>query len=138
MKRSLLNCLVAAHVLLGAMTASAGVYSQGIYSAGTCHYSTHWLVDSPPLQLGFEEYSYSTDAAGYIIFFSPIRGKQPGDTYHDCTKIFLGSRSFSVPFPPSKIALIGIGTILTLGLLIACARSLKRAGKTLTSATPAV
>ncbi len=111
--------VVVALVLLGAMSSSGQVCSVGVYAGGVTYYPSRWAVGSPPFRFGLQEYSYSTDAAGYIIMVSTSRGTQPGDTFHRRTEILLGPRSFSVPLRPPVVAIIGGGLVLSVGLFLA-------------------
>ncbi len=79
-----------------------------------------WVVGSPPLRFGLQEYGYWTDAGGYIILPpSLVRGVQPGDTFHRRTQILLGPVSFSVPLQPAAVAIIGGGCVVGIGMFVA-------------------
>ena len=108
-------------VLLAAVSAfgQSNVYSVGIYAGGVTYYPSRWAVGSQPFRFGLEEYSYSTDAAGYIIMLSPTRGTQIGDTYHRRTRIFAGPVSFSVPLRPVAVDIIFGAVVLGLGIFVA-------------------
>jgi hypothetical protein len=109
--------IIAATAFLVAVSAfgQSNVYSLNFYAGGVTYYPSRWAVGSHPFRFGLEEYSYSTDAAGYTIMFSPGRGVQPGDTYHRRTQILLGPISFSVPLRPISVVIIGGVVVLLFG-----------------------
>jgi hypothetical protein len=117
MKRRHLKILsAAAMAFLVSWNCNALVYSQGIYSAGITHYGDH-CVGPDSFRFGYSEYSYSTDAAGRIIWVQPERLPQQGDTFHRQTQIYLGPTSFSVPMRPLPFFLVvGISLMTVLGL----------------------
>jgi hypothetical protein len=63
-------------LVLAAMDTFGQVYSVGAHAGGVTYYPSRWVVGSPPFRFGLEEYSYSTDAAGYIVIGG--RATQPG------------------------------------------------------------
>ena len=97
--------VIAAIMLLVAMRSFGQVYSSAIYAGGVSYYGDH-CIGSAPFRFGFGEYSYSTDARGFIIMFSPGRTIQPGDTFHSETRIYFGPTSFSVPMRPLSFLVI--------------------------------
>jgi hypothetical protein len=111
--------ILAALVLLAAVSSFGQVYSQGIYAGGVTYYPSRWTVGSPPFRFGLEEYSYSTDGAGYIIMISPGRATQPGDIFHWRTRILLGPVSFPVPLRQGAVAIIGGSVVLLFGVFVA-------------------
>ena len=115
--------VVSALVLIATMSSFAQVYSSGVYAGGVTYYSSRWTVGSPPFRFGLEEYSYSTDGAGYIIMISQGRRAQPGDTFHRKTRLLLGPISFSVPLRPAAVVIIGGGIVLAIGFLLPVLRS---------------
>ena len=112
--------IIAATILFAAVGSfgQSNVYSIGIYAGGVTYYPSRWAVGSHPFRFGLEEYSYSTDAAGYTIMFSSGRGVQPGDTSHRRTQILLGPLSFSVPLRPISVAIISGVVILLFGIFV--------------------
>src|ERR1041385_200595 len=94
----------------------AQVYSAGVYSGGVTGWGGHY-VGADKFRFGYSEYSYSTDARGFIIMISPGRGTQPGDTFHRRTEIYLGPASFSVPMRPLPFLLVVVfGSLTALAL----------------------
>jgi hypothetical protein len=114
--------VLAGLVLFAAMSSFGQVYSQGAYAGGVTYYSSRWAVGSPPFRFGVAEYSYSTDAAGYIIMGSPARGAQSGDTFHWRTRILLGPVSFPVPLRLAAVGMIGSGVVLLFGICVVTLR----------------
>lgn len=104
-------------LVLAAMDTFGQVYSVCAHAGGVTYYPSRWVVGSPPFRFGLEEYSYSTDAAGYIIIGR--RATQPGDNFHRRTRILLGPVLFSVPLRPLAVAVIGGGIVLTVGFYLA-------------------
>jgi hypothetical protein len=111
--------VLAALLVLAAGGSFGQVYSAGAYAGGVTYYPSRWVVGPPPFRIGLEEYSYSTDAAGYILM---SRATQRGDTSHRRTRILLGPISFSVPLRPLAVAIIGGGLALTIGFHVATLR----------------
>ena len=123
------NPLLAVFVLLLTVECLGQTYSTGIYAGGVTYYSSSLVFGSPPYRFGLEEYSYSTDAAGYIIMYSPTRGSKRGDTAHRYTRVLLGPLSFSVPLGPTAVATIGSGLIiLGVGFCLAAIKARKYKG----------
>src|ERR1700759_5085797 len=91
----------------------AQMYSQGFYRFGITYYGDH-CIGSGDGRVGYEEYSFSTDAKGHVIdYFSSRRRPQPGDTFHQRTEIYFGPGSFSVPMRPLPFMLVVAAAILT-------------------------
>jgi hypothetical protein len=108
MKKNAKILSAATVALLVSWNGFAGVYSQGIYSAGTTYYGDH-CIGSGNFQFGFVEYSYLTDASGtYLMDGHP----RPGGTEHQLTRIYFGPTSVSVPMRPLPLFLI-VGAVLT-------------------------
>ena len=107
--------VIAIITLLIAVRSFGQVYSVAIYSCGVSYYGDH-CIGSAPLRLGFCEYSYSTDARGFTIMFSPGRTIQPGDTFHSATQIYFGPTSFSVPMRP--LSFLAICAVASLSVLV--------------------
>ena len=106
--------VIAITALLVVMRSFGQVYSSAIYAGGVSYHGDH-CIGSAPLRLGFCEYSYSTDARGFTIMFSPGRTTQPGDTYHSATQIYFGPTSFSVPMRPlSFLAICSVALLFVL------------------------
>ena len=116
--RKLVLAALVVHAAASSCVAQSNVYSAGIYAGGITYYPSHWVIGSPPFQFGLEEYSYSTDAAGFIIMYSPDRRAQAGDTYHRRTRILLGPFSVSAPFRPPGLAALAGGVVLLAGALL--------------------
>jgi hypothetical protein len=82
---------------------NAQVYSIEYIRFGTTYYGDH-CIGSYPLQIGYGEYSYDTDASGQYIPY--IRNPKPGDTEHRKTQIILW-RDFIFRSHASAIILAG-------------------------------
>ena len=96
----------------------AQVYSYGVYPGGVSYYPSHLIIGSPPVRLGLQEYSYSTDAAGVIITRPDWRTPRADDIFHDCTVIYVGSLEFHVPMRPWVVLVVG-GVVFAFVLTLA-------------------
>lgn len=94
----------------------SNVYTLRIYSGGV-GYGPSWVVGSPPIQFGFEEYSYWAHWPGRErqLSITGTREIAPSDEHHTRTRVFLGPVSFSVPLP--RLATVVFGSIIVLVLV---------------------
>jgi len=113
-------CAVSVLVLLTTIRGygQSNVYSLAIYAGGITYYPSRWVVGSSPYRFGLEEYSYSKDAAGYVIMYSPDRERLPSDTFHRRTQVLLGPVSFSVPLRPAVVAILFSVAAFALGVVL--------------------
>ena len=121
MMPTLHRLLVLLVVLLGARTSYGGTWNvQAYIYSGGVYYSDLHAVGSPPFMLGFREYHYSTDTAGLTIMpYSDVERKpQLGDRLHNCTQIYFGPSSFSIPMRPLPFLLVsGLAVLIVLVLV---------------------
>ena len=77
-----------------------------------------WVFGSPPRLFGIEECSYWTDSAGRTILWPASRVRAAGDMHHRYTRLRLGAVSFSVPLPPTVMAVVTGIVVLAFGTIL--------------------